>query len=62
MSNHGLGLVYKVEGHINQHCYCELLEQNVYRTIQKFHLDSFCFIFQLTQLKDKAEKGIIYHL
>jgi hypothetical protein len=43
---HGPGLVCKVEGHINQHFYHEILEQNVCRTIQKFQLDPFHVIFQ----------------
>ena len=43
---HRLGLVCKVEGHINQHCYHEILEQNVCRMIQDNHLDLSYIIFQ----------------
>ena len=38
---HGPGLVCKLEGHINQHYYREILEQNVCRMIQNFHFGPF---------------------
>ena len=41
-----LELVCKVKRCINQHHYCEILEQNVCKTIQKFHLNPFHIIFQ----------------
>ena len=41
MCIHGPRLVCKVEGCINQHHYPEILKQNVYRTILKFHLRPF---------------------
>ena len=50
ISIHGLGVVCKVEGRINQHRYQEILEQNLPQTICKFHLDPSSIIFQ----QDKA--------
>ena len=46
MSIHGLGVVCKVEGRINQHQYREILEQNLSQTICKFDLDPSSIIFQ----------------
>ena len=46
MSIHGPGVVCKVEGHVNQHRYQEILEQNLPQTIWKFHLDPSSIIFQ----------------
>ena len=43
---HGLGLICKVEGCINQICYCDILKENVHRIISKFKLDPSCVIFQ----------------
>jgi hypothetical protein len=46
MCIHGPRLVCKVERHINQHLCHEILEQNIYRIIQKFQLDTSHVIFQ----------------
>jgi hypothetical protein len=46
MSIHGPGVVCKVEGRINQHQYREILEQNLFQTIHKFHLDPSSIFFQ----------------
>ena len=44
---HGLGLVCKVEGCLNQDRYHEILENKmVCRIIPMFHLDPSCVIFQ----------------
>ena len=40
------GLIYKVEGSINQICYRDILEENVHKVISKFNLDPSCVIFQ----------------
>ena len=46
MCIHEPRLECKIEGCINQHGFCEILEQNVCRTIQRLHLDPSCIIFQ----------------
>lgn len=46
MCIHGHELVCKAERGINQHHCHEILEQNVCRIIQKFHLDTSRVIFQ----------------
>ena len=46
MCIHEHGLICKIEGCINQPCYHKILKQSVCKTIQKFHLDPFCIIFQ----------------
>ena len=46
MCIHGPGLICKVEGRINQICYCDILEENVHKVISKFNLDPSCIIFQ----------------
>ena len=46
MTSHGPGLVYKIEGHLNQHGYCQILEQTIDGIIIKYKLDGTKFIFQ----------------
>ena len=46
MCINGLGLICKVDGHINQSCYLDILEENIPKIISKFNLDSSSIIFQ----------------
>ena len=46
MTSHGLRLVYKIEGHLNQHRYHQILEQTIDGTIRKYNLDATEVIFQ----------------
>ena len=46
MTSHGLGLVYKIEGRLNQHGYRQILEQTIDGTIKKYNLDATKVIFQ----------------
>ena len=46
MCIHGPRLICKVEGHINQICYRDILEENVHRVISKFNLDPSRVILQ----------------
>ena len=45
MTSHGPGLVYKIESCLNQHGYCQILEQTVDGTIIKYNLDATKVIF-----------------
>ena len=46
MCINGLGLIYKVDWHINQSHYLNILEENIPKIISKFNLDSSFIIFQ----------------
>jgi transposase len=46
MTIYGPGLVYKVEGRLNQHGYRQILEQTIDGTIRKYGLDATQVIFQ----------------
>jgi hypothetical protein len=56
MCIHGLGLVCKGEGRINQHPYCEILEQNVCGPIQKKYLDPSRVILQQDNARGHTTK------
>ena len=46
MCIHGLGMMYRIEGRLNQHGYQKILEEHLYGTIQKYNLDASEVIFQ----------------
>jgi hypothetical protein len=46
MCIHGLGLICKVEGRINQSYYRDILEENVQRTISQFNSNPSRVIYQ----------------
>ena len=46
MTSHGPRLVYKIEGHLNQHGYRQILEQTIDGTIRLYRLDATEVIFQ----------------
>ena len=46
MTSHGPGLVYKIEGRLNQHGYRQILEQTIDVTNRKYKLDATKVIFQ----------------
>ena len=46
MTSHGPGLVYKIEGRLNQHGYHQILEQTIDGIIRKYNLDATKVIFQ----------------
>ena len=46
MCINGPGLICKVDGHINQSRYLDILEENIPKIISKFNLDSSSIIFQ----------------
>lgn len=46
MPIYGLGVIYRIEGHLNQQDYQQILEEHFYGTIHKFNLDALEDIFQ----------------